>query len=332
VGRRVRGVRQTSDWSHAGLWAKALLYANRATEEDRSSPLYPLWSTLVLEFIARSCLARVHPALLADATTDENVLHACGYPVGGIPRSIPASKVFRRCRTVVNGFTEEDLSLAIHLIERRNTELHSGTSGFAGYGTEIWLSAYFRICRLLLAAQEKSLADLLGAEEAAAAAKMIAASEEKVLGDVKKSIAEAKKLFEALGIAAQENLKKTNALQMHASKGKHVVCPACGCDAIVRGEKVSVKKTQVNDETGTLYRRTLILPTSLECLCCHLSLRGHGALHAADMGGNHEIVEEVDPAEYFGIEQPSEEDMQAYAEQWMRDLAYEADAEHSDDE
>jgi hypothetical protein len=321
-----------SDWSHAGLWAKALHYANRATEEDRSSPLYPLWSTFVLEFIARSCLAKIHPALLADVTADENILHACGYLVGGIPRSIPASKVFRRCRTVVKGFTEEDLSVAMNLIERRNTELHSGTSGFAGYGTEIWLSSYFRICRLLLAAQEKTLTDLLGAEEAAAAEKMIAAAEEKVVGDVKKAIAEAKKLFEVLDVATQENLKKAAAIQTKVSKGKPVVCPACGCDGIVRGEKVSVKKTQVDDETGTLYRRTLILPTTLECLCCRLSLRGHAALHAAGRGGNHEIVEQVDPAEYFGIEQPSEEEMQAYAEQWMRDLASEADDEYREDE
>jgi len=40
--------------------------------------------------------------------------------------------------------------------------------------------------------------------------------------------------------------------------------------------------------------------------------------------GSYEVVEEIDPVEYFGIEQPSEEDMQAYAEEWMRDLADEA--------
>jgi hypothetical protein len=313
-----------SDWSHPGLWAKALLYARRATEEERSSPLYPLWSALALEFIARSCLAKIHPVLLADATADENVFHACGYPVSSVPRSIPANKVLRRCRFVVKEFTEDDFKAAMNLIERRNAELHSGTSGFAGYGTEMWLSDFFRICRLLLVAQEKKLADLLGTEEGAAAEKMIAAAEEKVVGVVKKAIAEARKRFELLDGGAREEQQKAAVLQLKVSKGKAVDCPACGCKAMVRGEKVSVNKPQVDDETGPLFRRALILPTSLDCLCCKLSLRGHGALHAAGLGGSYEVVEEIDPAEYFGIEQPSEEDMEAYAEQWMRDLADES--------
>jgi len=62
----------------------------------------------------------------------------------------------------VKDFTEDDFRIAIGLIERRNAELHSGTSGFEGFGTEKWLSDYFRICRLLLVAQEKKLEDLLG--------------------------------------------------------------------------------------------------------------------------------------------------------------------------
>ena len=321
-----------SDWSHEGLWAKAVLYARRATEEERSSPLYPLWSTLALEFIGRSCLAKIHPALLADASADENVLHACGYPISTVPRSIPAAKVFRRCRFVVKGFSEDDFRTAMNLIEKRNAELHSGTSGFAGYGTEKWLSDYFRICRLILVAQERNLPDLLGAEEAAAAERMIAAAEERVMSVVRKAIAEAKKRFEALNEAAREELQKTVAIQMKVSKGRAVDCPACGCKAMVRGEKMSVKKPQVDDESGTLYRRALILPTSLDCSYCALSLRGHGALHAAGAGGSYEIVEEIDPAEYFGIEQPSEEAMQAYAERYMRDLAAEAQDEYRDDE
>jgi len=276
-----------SDWSHPGLWAKALLYARRAAEEERSSPLYPLWSALALEFIARSCLAKIHPVLLADARGergDENVFHACGYPVSSVPRSIPAKQVFQRCRFVVKDFTDDDVRASMNLIERRNTELHSGTSGFAGYGTEMWLSDFFRICRLLLVAQEKKLADLLGTEEAAAAERMIAAAEEKIVGVVRKAIAEATKRFEPLDGATRDELQKAAALQLKVSKGKAVDCPACGCKAIVRGEKVSINKPQVDDETGTLFRRALILPTSLDCSCCKLSLRGHGALHAAGLG------------------------------------------------
>jgi hypothetical protein len=321
-----------SDWSHDGLWTKPVDYARRATDEDRDGPLYPLWSTLALEFIARSCLAKVHPALLADAT-DENVLHACGYPSSkGVRRSISAHSVMRRCRLIVKGFTDDDHRIAMHLIERRNAEFHSGTPGFAGYGTELWLSDYFRICRLLLSAQNKSLTDLLGAEEASVAEKMIAASEEKVAGAVKKAIAEAKQRFGLLDESARESINKAAMVQSKGGRGKVFRCPACDHLALVRGEAVSIKKAHVDDESGRLYRRTVILPTSLECLWCQLSLKGHAALHAAGAGGNHELLEEIDPAEYFGLEQPSDEDMQAYAEEWLRDRAEESDAEFEDEE
>jgi hypothetical protein len=320
-----------TDWSHKGLWSKALLYAGRATEQERTSPLYPLWSTFVLEFIGRSCLANIHPAMLADSKSDENILHAFGYPIKVIPRSIPASVVFRRCRSIVKEFTEDDFTATMKLIERRNAELHSGTSGFAGYGTELWLSDYFRICRLLLVAQQKSLVDLLGIEEAAAAEKMITASEEKVIGAVKKAIADAKNMFEALNPTLQEGCKKAAEIQIKVIKGKLVDCPSCGCKAIVRGERVSVKKPQIDDDTETLYRRAVMLPTSLDCFCCKLSLKGHAALHVAGAGGSYEIMEEIDPAKYFGIEQPSEDAIQNYAEEWMRDMAADYWAEQNED-
>ena len=197
-----------SDWSYAGLWAKASIYAQRAMNEDRDSPLFPLWSTLALEFLGRSCLARIHPALLADPRDGENVLHAFGFEVAPIPRSIAALTVFRRCRHIVSGFTEDDFRKAMTLIERRNAELHSGTAAFEGLATGVWLSDYFRICQLLLEAQGKTLVDLLGAEEAAGAEKMIAAAQEKVIGNVKKAISEAAEQYKHLDATAQDERRR----------------------------------------------------------------------------------------------------------------------------
>lgn len=317
-----------SDWSHDGLWGKAVLYAARATEEERSGPLYPLWSMLALEFVARSCLAKVHPALLADTRNDQNLLHACGYPSAeGIRRSIPAGKVFERCRVIVNGFTDADLRTSVLFIERRNAELHSGSAGFADFGTEKWLTDYFRICRLLLTGQGKTLQDFLGVEEARSAEKMIAAGEEKVVGIVNKAIADAKQRF----AAGQSTQAVVTATETSHAKGMPVICPACGRTALVRGERVSVKKIEVDEDNGTLYRRTVILPTSFECLSCQLSLKGHAALHLAGIGGNREVNEEIDPAEFFGIE-PSDEDLQHYAEKYMADLAADAAAEYYGEE
>jgi len=78
-----------SDWTYDGLWAKTRAYSQRASHEDTDGPLFPLWSTLSLEFLARSSLAYIHPALLADPREGENVLHAFGYEIESTPRSIP---------------------------------------------------------------------------------------------------------------------------------------------------------------------------------------------------------------------------------------------------
>src|SRR5712672_503379 len=279
-----------SDWSHDGLWAKAVIYAQRATDEDRDGPLFPLWATLALEFVARSCLAKVHPALLADPREGENLLHAFGFNAVGTPRSVPALTVFRRCRQIVGEFTEDDLKKAMTLIERRNAELHSGTAAFEGLKTGLWLSDYFRISEILLKGQGKSLVDLLGVDEAAGAEKMILASQEKVIGDVGKAIAEAKKHFEELEPAIQEEKRKAATIQTKALPSldaEAVDCPACGSKAVLRGERVAVKDPRLDDSDGTISRQMVILPTSLTCLACSLGLKGHASLHAAGLGGNY---------------------------------------------
>jgi hypothetical protein len=278
-----------------------------------------------LEFLARSCLARIHPALLADPREGENVLHAFGYEIAPTPRSIPALTVFRRCRHVVGGFTENDLKRCMALIDKRNAELHSGTPAFEGLQTGIWLSDYFRISQLLLTAQGKTLVDLFGAEEAAGADKMIAAAQEKAVGDVKKAIADAAKQFSELGSTEQEDRRKVAEVQSRASigmEGELINCPACDCKAVVRGERVAVKEPKLDDVTGTIYRQMVILPNSFSCFCCGLTLKGHGSLHVAGLGGNYSVLENVDPADYFGIETP---DLDAYFEQRMKEAAEDAE-------
>ena len=41
-------------WDHGTLWTKTLLYVEIALERDRESWLYPFWSALALELLART--------------------------------------------------------------------------------------------------------------------------------------------------------------------------------------------------------------------------------------------------------------------------------------
>jgi hypothetical protein len=314
-----------SDWRYDGLWAKTRVYTQRASHEDTDGPLFPLWSTLSLEFLARSSLAYIHPALLADPREGENVLHAFGYQIASTPRSIPALTVFRRCKRVISGFTESDFKACMSLIEMRNTELHSGTAAFEGYPTRLWLSNYFRACQILLAAQGKTLIELFGIEEAAGAEKMIAAAEEKVVGDVKKVIAEATRFFSELDQETQSARRKLAELESKTPfvfEAQQVTCPACNSKALMRGERVTIKEAKIDEDSGTMYRQRVILPNSLRCSACDLNLKGHAAVDAAGLGGNYSILEHVDPAEYFGIETP---DLDEYFEKRIQQMADEGD-------
>src|SRR5260370_25428076 len=115
-----------SDWSQEGLWAKAKLYVQRALAESRLEPMFPFWSFLSLELLARAALSYVHPTLLAVPEGD-HLLHALGISVSRTLRSVPAKTVFLRCNKVVTGFTQEEFDTCIEFLKIRTTQLHTGT-------------------------------------------------------------------------------------------------------------------------------------------------------------------------------------------------------------
>jgi len=54
-------------WSVDGLLSKAKLFASKMESHSPDEWEFGLWSTLVLELVARAALAHVSPVLLADA-------------------------------------------------------------------------------------------------------------------------------------------------------------------------------------------------------------------------------------------------------------------------
>lgn len=322
-----------SDWSHESLWQKAKLYAQRAIDEDREGPLFPLWATLALEFTARAALAKVHPSLLADPRDGENVLHACGFEVKN-PRSVPAKTVFSRCRRVCPEFTEADQKMAMFLTELRNQELHTGTPAFAGLSTGAWLASYYRLCRKLLSVQGKTLEELFGKEEGTVAIEMIKAIEEQTLTKVKQAIATCQKQFQSLPEADQKRLleegsKKATEKWGSSRFSQTRACPSCGGKAVIDGEKVKEGRHRL--EHDEVAQEIAILPTSFECFACGLSLQRHAELHAADLGGHYTVTEYFDPVEYFNIDvkELASEYVDEHFDKMMEDLA--ADAAYSNE-
>lgn len=274
-------------------------------QEDREGPMFPFWASLALEFLARATLAKVHPALLADPQDGDNILYACGVGLTARPKSIPVKTVFARCHKIVAGFTKSEFETCMSLAERRNDELHSGHPGFDDLPPGTWLAKYFRICNLLLEFQGRTLSNILPIVEVLAAEEMMEALDNKVLGDVKKAIAQAKSAFAALPAEEQARRKEQakdamRRLLVVTPDSESVECPACELSALLRGKQItSSDPVLVEDQ---ILVRTNYLPTELQCLACGLKLENHSQVHAADRGGQYSAEHSYDPSEYYGIE------------------------------
>lgn len=299
----------TTIWDSDVLWEKTKLYVARAAGEEQEGALFPFWSILALELLARTVLASVHPALLADPQVGANLLYAFGYGQPERLRSVPAATVFRRCAVVVDDFTEGDVNGAIALIELRNEELHSGGTPLAGLKTGVWLADYYRLCEILLGALDKELSHLFTEEEARAAETMIAAAAEALESEVKQYLADVRSAFQELESEEQKRRLARAAAMTDELAGRAVLpadigvvidCPACGGRAWVSGEFVRAGEPQAGEEF--IVQEIVKIPTGLECASCGLKLSGHGRMHVIGHGGLFTGQIEEDPASFYNIE------------------------------
>lgn len=297
-------------WDRDSLWAKATVFFERAFNESKSDPLFGLWAALGLELLARSAIANVSPTLLAEPDKEhKQLLHALGRGSQKIPRkSLASSQIFQLCVTLFEHFTEEQLKICTAMTNRRNEELHSGTSAFSEYPSAQWFSGFCRACKVLCECQGKSLADIFGDDEAEIAYQLLRQERSEVESSVKSSIAAHKKVFEAKSPAEKSAARKAaeKVVRQLSWKGHHkVTCPACSSEASVSG--VLYGEQRVSHDDGEVAVRQPVSPREFECSACGLKLKGYAQLEIVGLGGRHTRTSYYSPAEYFGLEDPKEE-------------------------
>jgi hypothetical protein len=284
---------------------------------ERDGPLFPLWSALGLELLGRARLAFIHPVLLADPRQDGNILFAFGYDTPKEPpRSIPAKALFLRCQKVVPEFTKEDFELCTTIIARRNDELHTGAPAFDDLPNRLWLAQFYRVCKLLVESMDKTLADLLGEADAAAAEQMIEAAKQEVSSEVKERLGRTSHAFGALDPSEQDRLRKEALLPARRTahfSGTLVNCPVCGACSALNGERINASELRLRDDE--LVQEIRMLATHFRCFSCGLELEGHARLNAAGVGGQYTIEETYDPTEYYGEQM----DPADYHEEYMNE-------------
>ncbi len=311
-----------TQWDPGALWEKTKLFAARASREEQEGMLFPFWSILALELLARTVVADVHPALLADPQDGENLLYAFGFGAPRRPKSVPAATVFRRCGKIVQDFTVPDVNGAIGLIDLRNEELHSGGTPFDGFTTAAWLADYYRLCKLLLSALGRDLDELFGPEQAKAADQMISGAAEQLVSEVNEYVAERKRWFKAQPKDDRQQLREAGAAWIKKREGeawaphlmaKTMECPACKRPAWMTGEFVRSGEPIAREDA--IVQEIVKIPTHLECPVCGLQIHGHGRLHAIGLGGLFTGELREDPVSYFQIEfEPTEADFAKFME------------------
>lgn len=291
-------------WTYDKLWNKAKVYMQRALAEDREGELFPFWCAISLEFILRATLAKVHPALLADPSSGDNLLYVFGHirSAKHVPISIPTKTVLERCEAIVPNFTEIEKNFCKEMTIRRNEEIHSGGLGFDGFSNNKWLSKYYRTLKIILSFHEKNLDELIGRDEVEAANEMISEKEKDLLKKVLDRISFHKKEYEKL-----ENEKQNEriALSMLSKQrkvglyGKEQQCPACSNMGLFDGKLISSSDGKATE--SEIVMNINVLPISFSCDCCGLSLANHLELDAVDLGGQYKLEEKYSPQEYYDL-------------------------------
>ena len=307
-------------FNYNNLFQKAKLYVHRALAEDREGDLFPFWISLSLELLARSTLAKISPALLAETSANDHILYAFGYETTSRPRSISTNEVFQRLLKINITFTQEDLKIANAIVEQRNIELHSAIKGFLDYPVDFWLADFYKICKKLLLSQGLQLNDLLGFSEANGAEIMIAEDDKNIKKTVLDKIAAYKKVY--FDLTSDERADKTTNAQTEIRKNyfkaKIVKCPSCGTDALLSGDIISFSDAKL-DSNGIRQERRYI-PTKFACVACGLTFTSYQQIKATDLGGQFTIEEYLDPVDYLGIDPVDHIDIDQLVQEKIREM------------
>lgn len=309
------------EWAKDPLLAKAKKYAAMANDEDIHSAQFGFWMSLATEMLARAALSNVHPVLLADPTSENNIYYVFGKNTKSNPRSVHAKTVFARCAVFFDDFTEKMAGHCLIIADRRNKELHSGEAAFEGIDPSTWLPETYEIFKTLLEQLGMKLEDFLGKAHHDVAAKMLEDRGAAIEKEVKDAISARKKEFD--GLSGEEKGERTAkaakalATWLHGNPlGRKVDCPACGFPGALGGEATNRGPVKVSEFDGTITREVRVLPTKFTCPSCKLEIDGYNRLHLVGLGQVFTNTEDEDPIEFFGIDPEEHVDIDQVLERY----------------
>lgn len=300
MSTNVRGASKVAHpWSKDALLAKALRYAEEMQLHSRDDWRFGLTSTFVLEFVARAALANINPALLADLKSWNNLYFALGHTPNAakyIPKSIDITEVLSRLLETLPKFTSELQGFSAQHVNRRNEELHAGSTPFEGISTN-WMSNFYETATVLLESMGEKLSLLVGEAEAIVAATLISASKDESAKAVVKAISAHKTVWDSKDVEEQEKLANQASVWATRQAGHRVKCPACANEALVVGGPISGPIRKLEGDLIVVAQE--YLPSRFECVACQLKISGLSQLNACGLGATYKATFTYDAAEYY---------------------------------
>lgn len=305
-------------WDNDSLWTKSRVYFQRAFNEERNSDVFGLWCAMGLELLSRSAISFISPCLLAEPDKEQrNLLAALGLNTKvSQTRSISTTQVLKLCKELITDFNDTEYAIALTLAGRRNEEVHTGTAAFVEYKQQQWIGEFYKCCSVLSLAQDRSLEELFGDDEAAAAQSIIIELDKQVKKQVLDQIQAYAKVFndktpedrDALKVLAQQKGE-----MLAHTKHHKVICPACSCIATVHGNEFG--KLQIENTGEEIITRRSVIPNSFSCSGCGLKLNGYAQLVAAGVADHYTNRTHYTPEEYYELVDPNDsEAMASFAE------------------
>jgi hypothetical protein len=287
-------------WSKDALLAKAQRYAEEMLEHDRDDWRFVFWSSLTLESLARAALANVSPTLLAEHKDWNNLYFSLGHPPKTkkfVPNSIGISEVLTRLGAIFPEFDTRLVGFGVLHMQRRNEELHSGSTPFDDLGDSGWLPLFYETTSVLLGSMGEQLPFILGKSEAKVAKELIAAARDESAKSVAKSIEAHRTVWASRTSKEQSTSSAQAALWATRQAGHRVKCPACNSDALVGGVPIAPPNQKLKD--GFVVETQEFLPSRFECIACGLKINGLAELHASGLGDSYKTTSTDDPLSFY---------------------------------
>ena len=145
------------------------------------------------------------------------------------------------------------------------------------------------------------LAEFVGEDEEAVAVKLIAAVKDETAKSTKGDVSAHQKVWLAKSDEDRKTLSVSASAWAIKQAGHRVKCPACGSDALLKGEPVAAPHKTIKEDEITEAQE--YLPSQFECIACGLKISGLSRLNAIDLGARYKKTLVYDAGEYYAPEE-----------------------------